>query len=98
MKVRCKKQFKRLAGIIDKGDELEIESILSEEDKQLHSGYIPNWAPTGKVFIKISEPLIQPKGTYIGYRFKAKDGHTYDDSSIKNAIGYANLSDIFEKI
>ena len=100
MKVIAKKTYPQLDGVFKAGDELTIESILSTKEVVIHSGFITNTTKKGYLdnIKKICEPMIQPIGSFLGYVIITKEGKRYPDSTIRNAIGYKKMSDLFEKV
>lgn len=88
-KVVCKKQFKLFEGVLDLGDEVVLEPKYSKVgyDRETSNKL------TGK---KYCHGIAIEMCT--GYQFKSKNGNYYDDSWIKNMIGYKALSDIFNKV
>lgn len=100
MKLTCNTQYKILTGILDVGDKIELEIIRTEVDKIIQKREYYSTTDSKGYAVKGSRMVtdfIIPKGSYVGYRFKAKDGKVYSDHSIHCAIGYKSLGDIFAK-
>lgn len=100
MKVIAKKTYIQLDGIFKAGDELTIESKLSTKEVVIHSGFIPK-VDERRYFQgarKFCEPVIQPIGSFLDYIIITKDGKRYSGLTIRNAIGYKKMSDLFEKV
>jgi hypothetical protein len=98
MKATCKTSFLALKGIIDIGDVVEIESILSTEDKVLNTKIIVTRDENERIISSVVvSDVVSPKGSFEGYRIKSKNGNTYSDKEILGMIEYKPLSEIFEK-
>jgi hypothetical protein len=97
-KVKVIAQYQQLAGVLDKGDEVTIVPILSSEPKLVHHAWVTRDWKTGKVLHTYCPELIAPAGSYEGYTFKSKNGNTYSDKTILNAIGYVSIKKIFAKV
>lgn len=96
-KVKVIMKFKHplLAEILPKDFETELISILSTEDKVIVRGYNEN----GKMKDKPSWPAtISPKGSFEGFTFKGANGLIYNDTFIRDFIGYVLIDKYFEKI
>ena len=47
---------------------------------------------------KFCDPVVAPKGSFKEWGITTSDGRIYDSSTIRNAIGYIPLKNIFEKV
>ena len=94
IKAVCIKQYSQFAGILDIGDEVEITSILSTEDV-MEQVKVKN--PNGNGTLIVSKVKV-PKGNYEGFTFVSKNGKTYSNQAIHNAIGYFKMEKLFKKI
>lgn len=100
MKVRCIKQYKQFEGMLDLGDEIDLEMIYSDKDKVIQDDfYLPinPFNPRGEKFLS-APAVIAPAGTYEGFRFTSKNGLVYTDYVIRHGIGNFVMSELFEKI
>jgi len=102
MKAICIKQFKVLEGVLDEGDVVDIISIVSKKDMVISykSIFAPSLNPfvRGKQIISTTPDVISPKGSFIDYKFKSKNGKIYSGACIRNAIGYSTLNKLFVKL
>lgn len=98
IKVKVKVQYQQLAGVLDKGDEIEIIPTLSKEPKLVaHAWHKRDWK-TGAILHTYCPETIAPAGSFEGYTFKSKNGETYSDTMLTNQIGYVSMEKIFEKV
>lgn len=114
MKAECIVQYKQLEGILDKGDIVEIETILSDKDMVISWKFVRDpegsWIRNRNGFKEVLDrnakgvrhirvtDLVQPKGTFIDYKFKSKNGHYYTGTGITNRIGMKHLCEILKEI
>jgi len=93
MQAVVKKQYFHFIGVFDKGDIVNIEPVLYKKDT-----IIVNERPrTSKNSFSVPE-TIAPKGSYKNFRIKSKNGKTYSEECMRNAIGFISLDKIFSKI
>lgn len=96
MKVKCIKQYKQLEGILDKGDIVEIETILSDRDEIVVNKF--NTEKKNPFMLSIMEDTVSPAGSYKDYYFKSKNGEHYSGGCLDIFIGPRPMSEIFKKI
>lgn len=53
--------------------------------------------PNGNGTLIVSKVKV-PKGNYEGFTFVSKNGKTYSNQAIHNAIGYFKMEKLFKKI
>jgi hypothetical protein len=107
-KVVCIGEYKQLKGVLDLGDEVIIESILTDEERIISWKYNIVKDSSGNPikniyghlqYLKTDIPdQIEPKGNYVDYRFKSKNGGYYTGRIITGAIGYGSMNKLFKKI
>lgn len=101
MKAKYKGNFKQLEGILDYGDVVDIKPILSTEERVMSflSFYAPSHDPfkRGIQYITTTPDQISPKGSFIDYKFKSKNGKTYSGACIRGFIGFISLDKLFVK-
>ena len=100
MKAICNQQYAGLKGVFDVGDEVEIESILTDtETKVMRREFYEDKDSKGYTFkaSRMVVDTVMPKGSYTGFRIKSKNGSYYRDFDFICCIGYVPLSKIFKK-
>lgn len=101
MKAICKKQYPQMKEILNVGDVVEIETIYSTREEVICSGMVYITDDRGyvqKITVDKNSRIVNPIGSYKGYRFKSKNGNTYSDNEVYNMIGRKTLSEIFNKV
>lgn len=103
MKARCKLQHPVLAGLLDKGDVIDIDIIRHPTDTIL--AYEGEWKWFGKgdqkhrqYVVDFNKPIIAEAGSFKSWRFKSKNGEWYDESCMRSLIGYIALPEIFDSL
>ena len=102
MKVIVKKQYENLAGFLDLGDVVELESIFSEKEIVIFSAadfmLDKKMRNEKSCTFNKDDSIVQPIGTFMGFRFKCKNGETYTNKTIVSAIGHVPISKLFKKM
>ncbi|MFT6125847.1 MAG: hypothetical protein ACJAVA_000289 [Flavobacteriaceae bacterium] len=91
------KTYPQLEKVFKKGDTVFIESVLETEDRyrdvEVRTKEVNKYHNT--IFKTVKEKIVS-KGNFINYLITNSQGDTYSESSIRNAIGYKSLSEIFK--
>lgn len=95
IKAVVKVQYKNLAGVLDKGDKVEIEVVPYEKRTELVRETTKLNKETGKHEV-LNAAVFAEKGSYKSYIVHAK-GKEYSEQGIYNMIGNKSLGDIFER-
>lgn len=88
-------------GIFDFGDKVKIEAIVSDRREVLSTKRVPYTKQDSRGnYYKgdtVEEDVVRPKGSYLGYKIKSKNGHYYDDHAFFCVFGYKSLDVLFKK-
>ena len=101
VKVKVLNQYKLLETILDKDDVVDLEIITLDKKVVVTYKKVKKVETiNGKEVTSYTEveDLVRNPGEYVGFRFKSKNGLTYDDINLRNIIGYFDIKDLFEKI
>lgn len=100
-KARCIKQYKQLEGVLDLGDEITIECLVSTTERMIHDDYfiISDYKgkPLKNPYIAIKK-LTAPIGNSEGIRFLSKNGEYYAGDIFTHCLGYVPISTFLERI
>lgn len=104
-KARCIKQYKQLEGLLDLGDEITIESLVStgenEVEKAIYQHFENNNRSDAKKLdtpILVKPAVMEEIGIPKGFRFLSKNGEYYTDDIFTYCLGYVPVSDFLERI
>ena len=92
------KTYPQLEKAFKKGDIVQIESVLEKEDRyrdvRVRTKEVDYYR---NAVFKTEKEKVASKGNFKGYLVTNIQGDIYSESSIRNAIGYKSLSEIFKK-